>query len=234
MEEGTSGMTIEILIPGSLIYNWSMGRSGYTVPDLPPLDVDRDTDIPLSMAWKAYIEPLATWDDIAFDRTFMNRTGGEWTITIPVSGDMDGFSQIPIRLAVLNDPDRNETLFFDFFWDEGKRSYVLELRKADLREFESGELSYYLTDGTHRTADNTTVFITEDSRENSMIVIAILVVLILLVMVALVLIMRKPADEEEEEIRSREVVPDISCMSCGERVERGTRECPNCGSIMEE
>jgi hypothetical protein len=144
-----------------------------------------------------------------------------------------GYPEIHLTLVVMNDPEKNETLHFDFFWDEGKRSYVLELKKNDLQEFEHGELSYYFTDGTHRTAEQQTVFITKDSKEDSIVVIAILVVLIILVMVALVLIMRKPADEVDSEISAREA-PDRSCPSCGERSDKDDKACPNCGSDMEE
>jgi hypothetical protein len=233
VKEGTYDLSIEILIPSEFTYNKTQKRSGYQAPIIPGLVVSSDKALPFSIHWSEFVEEKAAWDDIDFEGTFMNRTDGEWAITVPVSTNRTGYSEIHLKLVVINDPDKNETLHFDLFWDDGKRAYILELKKNDLKEFEEGELSYYFTDGTHRTPNDQTVFITEDSAENSIVVIAILVVLIVLVMVALVLIMRKPSDEEDMEMVSQEA-SDRSCPSCGERASMDELVCPNCKLSMEE
>ncbi|MDG6224492.1 MAG: hypothetical protein QCI82_03160 [Candidatus Thermoplasmatota archaeon] len=199
LKDGLYTMTISWNIPAQLVYNVTQKRSGYILPDMTSLIIDSNMDLPMIISWKEYVPAAASWEDIDFEMDRVVKEGSEYTFNIPVKDIAKiNYDSIPLRLVVVNDEEKNETVSFPFLFNETESEFRLKLTRSDLETIKKGKVHYYFTDGTFETEKVPFTFVSEDKVEANIMTIAILVILIILVLIALVFIMRKPADEEDE------------------------------------
>lgn len=199
LKDGSYTLIMTWNLPADLIYNATLKRSGYILPDMTSLVIDRNMDLPKMISWKEYVPTAASWEDIDFEMDRMVKEGAEYTFSIPVKdGTKIHYDSIPLRLVVVNDEEKNETVSFPFVWNGTENEFRLKLTRSDLETIKKGQVHYFFTDGTYSTEKMPFTFVAEDKVEANIMTIAILVILIILVLIALVFIMRKPAEDEDE------------------------------------